>query len=387
MGKVIKRDGTVDTWNNKKIYSAIFSAAISAGKDEYTAHNISEEAVSKIPMKFINRETCTVEEVQDSVERYLMASKWKDIAKRYIEYRHDRDKARENGSELNKALEGFLSGEDETYTRENANKAATKINTHRDLIAGIISKHTAKRILPDHVINSINMGELHMHDLDYILSEGMTNCGVYDFPYMLANGVKLGDVDIETPKNVQTAANVMCQILCDISGLTYGGQSIHEFDKVLQPYVLKTMEKLESEKEEWGLPDEWVDKKLHKMVYDACQTFLYQSTTCTSQNGQGSFCSISLSLSTDPICKLVKEEYLKCHMKGLGAKHKTPIFPKVLYFAESGVNLNEGDPNYDEFQLAIKCSTKRMYPDYISAINNRAMTGGSENVISPMGKL
>lgn len=385
--KVIKRDNTVVDFDHHRIENAITQAA-SRSKEELDIKGLTCAVLNTLHHKINSKDLSdhvSVEEIQDVIIDLLINFKMNETAKEFISYRRERSLAREQKNDLTQALNGFLDETDDTYRKENANKAATELSTHRDLIAGIVSKQIAKHILPRHVVESIERGELHVHDLDYILSRGITNCGVYDFPYMLAHGVKLGDVDIESPKNVQTAANVMCQILCKISGVTYGGQSVHEFDQVLRPYVLKTKAKLEMEQKEWGLPDEWLDQKLHKAVYDACQTFLYQSTTCTSPNGQASFCSISLSLAVDPICKLVKEEYLKCHMNGLGAKHKTPIFPKVLYFAENGVNLNEGDPNYDEFQLAIKCSTERMYPDYISAVNNRRMTGGSENVISPMG--
>lgn len=386
MTKVVKRDGREVEWDSRLIFNAVNKAAKAAGMLDQDAHSCAEVTRSKV-VSHIKKEKVSVDEIQDMVEKSLMGSKWKNVAKEYIQFRHDRDMVREDSSDLYKSLSGFLSGTDETYARENANKSATELNTHRDLIAGIVSKHSAKKILPKEVVDSVEKGEIHVHDADYILSKGITNCGVYDFANMLKYGVTLGDVDIEQPKNVQTAANVMCQILCKISGLTYGGQSVHEFDKVLQPYALKTKHKLEEEQKKWGLPDKWLNGKLRKVIYDACQTFLYQSSTCTSPNGQSSFCSISLSLSTDPICKIIKEEYLKCHMDGLGKDHKTPIFPKVLYFVENGTNLQDNDPNHEEFNLALKCSTKRMYPDYISAVNNRKMTGGSQNVISPMGKL
>lgn len=382
---VVKRDGRNDPFTGKRIFDAVFKAAVDTGYLEQEAHNIADQTTFKTLPKFEGRETVTVSEIQDGVENVLMGSKYKDIARHYIEYRHDRDTIREGKSKLYSDIDNFLTGTDETYTKENANKSASELVSHRDLIAGIVSKHLAQATLPKDIMKLHNDGGLHVHDLDYFISRGIHNCGVYDFEYMLANGVKLGDIEIETPKSIGTAANVSCQIFSKISGSSYGGQSMAEFDKVMRPYAIRTLEKLQRDQQKYGTSDLFVKDKFRKAIYDACQTLLYQVQTVTGNNGQASFCTISLSLSTDPICKLIKEEYLKCHMNGIGPHHRTPIFPKVIYFVEDGVNLNEGDPNYDEFQLALQCSSKRMYPDYIMAPNNRAMTGGSEEVITPMG--
>ena len=160
-----------------------------------------------------------------------------------------------------------------------------------------------------------------------------------------------------------------------------------EFDKVMKPYALRSKTKLQEVQSKYDLPDDFVNESLYKAIYDACQTFIYQIQTVTSSNGQSAFTSISLSLSEEPMCKLIKKAYLNCHMQGIGKDHRIPIFPKVLYFVEDGINLNKGNPNYEEFQLALKCSSKMSYPDFIMAPNNRKMTGGSENVVTPMGRL
>lgn len=389
--KVLKRDGSVVDFCQDHLYGAITNAAKSAGNTEEDSAKISIEVGDKVLVKILNTASrgvdLSVATIQDMVEKTLMASKYKDVARAYVEYRHDRDKYREENGELYKALQGFLDKSDDTYTRENSNKDSEIISTHRDLIAGIVSKQYSKIILPKRVQENHSKGRVHMHDTDYLISAGMHNCGVYDFESTLATGFKMGDIDIEPPKSVYTAANIIIQGLSSISGNSYGGQSIHELDELLKPYVLKSLDKLKAKQEKYNLSEEFIDDTLRKEIYDACQLIIYQVQTVSSPNGQASFFSMSLSLSTDPINKMIKEEYLKCHMEGIGPKKKTPIFPKVLYFVEDGVNLNEGDPNYDEFQLALECSSKRMYPDYIMAPNNRKMTGGSEKLITPMGQL
>ena len=378
--QVIKRDGVIAQFDNNRIYLAIQKAANAASQ---TIENI-EDLVSKIISKFEGKEQVTVEDIQSAVEHTLLVSKYKETAKKYIEYRHERDLARQSKSKLVKDVEGFLSQSSDEFTKENANKAAGIVATHRDLLAGILSKNYAAQILPKDVYEAHKIGKIHMHDLDYIVTPSITNCGVYNFNDMLENGYSMNSAELSPPNSVGIATTQLSQVFSQISGATYGGQSCHKYDELLRPFVVKSLDKLKQEAEEYSLPDEWVWKKIRKEIYDAHQTFIYQISTISGPNGQSAFASISLSLSTDPLCKMIKEEYLKCHMAGLGKKGRTPIFPKVIYFLEEGVNLNEGDPNFEEFQLALKCSAKRMYPDYIMAHNNKRMTGASD-VISNMG--
>ncbi len=375
---IVKRDGTLSSFCEDKIAEAIYAASVDA-KEVVDVDLLVQKVVGKL------KGDVSVEDVQDAVTKVLLASRYKKTGEKFVWYRAERDMVREGKSPIIEDISNFLDGSDETHAKENSNKSAEQIVSHRDLIAGILSKHMMKTILDEDVYEAHKKGAIHSHDGDYLISKGIHNCGVYDFEYMLANGVKLGDVEVETPKSVGTAANVSCQIFSKISGSSYGGQSMHEFDQVMKPYVEKSLQKIRELQAEYNLPESYVEKTIRKDIYDACQTFIYQIQTVTSNNGQSSFAAISLSLSTDPICKMVKEEYLRCHMQGIGKNHKVPIFPKVLYFVEEGVNLNKGDANYEEFQLALECSSKMYYPDYIMSPNNREMTGGSKNTITSMG--
>jgi len=132
---------------------------------------------------------------------------------------------------------------------------------------------------------------------------------------------------------------------------------------------------------------EYVKEKLEKEVYDAMQSLLYQINTLTTSNGQSPFITISLGLDTSYYGRMITEQYLKVHLEGIGENKATPVFPKVVFFLEDGINLKEGDANYDLKKLAIQCSTKRIYPDYISVPKNKEITGVSENAmpVTPMG--
>lgn len=376
---VIKRDGLEKSFDIVCIEEAIKKAASAASKEI----NDFDEIISKITNK-LNKEKMTVEEIQDVIEHTLMVSKYKDVAKKFIEYRHERDLARQSKSKIIRDVEGFLSQSSDEFVKENANKDASIVPTHRDLLAGILSKNYAEQILPKEVLLHHKLGAIHMHDQDYLITPSVHNCGVYNFNDMLENGFHLNDTKLESPKSIGTATTQLSQIFSQISGASYGGQSCHKYDELLKPYAERSLKKLQEEAKEYNLPDEWVWKKLRKEIYDAHQTFIYQITTISGPSGQSAFCTISLSMSTDPICKIIKEEYLKCHMRGLGKEGRTPVFPKVLYFVEKGVNLDEGDPNHDEMLLALECSTKRYYPDLIFAPNNRQMTK-ADDVITAMG--
>lgn len=381
--KIIKRDGRTEQFDERKVYNAVYQAALANSSLSITAEHLAGQVTEHIT-KNLN-ENKSVSNVQKMIEDFLMSNpKTYDIARTYIEYRHDRDKVREANSKLYLDIEGFLEQSSDEFTKENANKPSEIVCTHRDLLAGILSKNYAEKILPPVVVKYHKLGAIHMHDLDYLITPSIHNCGVYNFQDMLENGFHLGDAKIESPKSIGTATTLLSQICSAISGSSYGGQSVHEYDKLLRPYAEKSLSKLRKEAEEYSLPDSWVKDKLRKEIFDAHQTFIYQISTICGSSGQSAFASISLSLSEDPLCKLIKEEYLKCHMEGLGKDGRTSIFPKVLYFVEKGINLEKEDPNYEEFKLALKCSALRMYPDYIMAPNNRKMTGANE-VISPMG--
>ena len=378
---VIKRDGRKEEWNSKKIEYAVSCAANEVGEDIDNISSLSDKILSK----FQEQEEVPVASVHTAVENTLMASRYKKTARAYIEKRSQRDREREAGGKLFQDIDSFINQTSDEFIKENANKAATVVSTHRDLLAGIVSKHLAvTQILPKDVAEYHKAGRIHVHDLDYILSP-LTNCLLVNYEDMLEHGFKIGDAQLEKPKSIGTACTILTQVSAAVASSCYGGQTAPTLDSGLKQYVEASYGKLKEQQRKWNLPDEWVDETIRKEVHDAMQTMLYQIQTLTTTNGQAAFQSITFGLDTSKFGRMITEEYLKVHMSGVGKDHLTPVFPKVIFFLEEGVNMNPGDPNYDLKQLAIKCSAERIYPDYCSVPKNREITGVKNAPISSMG--
>lgn len=380
--KVLKRDGSTEEFNENKLRTAIKLSAASAGEVLNAAD--LDVIVNRIQDK-LHDEVLQIENIQTVVENVLMASKYKNIARSYIQYRHDRDKIREGKSKLFEDINSFLEQRNKDLTNENANKDAKCVNTHRDLLAGILSKHTAiNQILPEHIAKWHQEGYGHFHDLDYLISP-LTNCCLINYRDMLENGFKIGNASIEKPKSFSVACTVITQIVQAVSSSQYGGQSLAHIDYGLEPYVEASYNKLLEQQKEFELSDEYINKVLEKEVYDGCQTLLYQINSLISVSGQCPFVTISLGLNTSWFGKLITKSYLEVHKKGLGKDGITPIFPKVIFFLEEGTNMKTEDPNYDMKVLAMETAAKRIYPDFISVPLNRKVTGSTAEPVTSMG--
>ena len=277
-------------------------------------------------------------------------------------------------------------GYENELTKENANKCAEVFPTRRDLIAGAISKLLAKDVVPSHVLAAHHSGDIHYHDLDYAPAMPMTNCCLVDLREMFRGGFKLGTAQIESPKSIGVAAAVMCQIVAQVASHQYGGTTIANIDQVLAPYVTKSYEKhvQDALKYDIRIPSSYAREKTEKDVMDAMQSAEYEVNTMFSSNGQSPFITFTFGMGTSWEERLIQKAILKNRIRGLGRDGITPVFPKLVMFLEEGINMKPSDPNYDIKQLAIECSTKRIYPDFISAKNNRIITGSSVPV-SPMG--
>lgn len=289
--------------------------------------------------------------------------------------------------QLKKDVIGFIEGTEEKYTRENSNKASSVVTTHRDLLAGILSKHLVlEEWLPEHLSKMHKEGVIHVHDTDYAISN-LTNCSLPNYPDMLENGWRVGDAQIESPQSIGVASTVLTQIVQAVACSQYGGQSLAHIDRYLSPYVARSYAKLKQKQEQYNLPEEYVEAEIRKEVKDAMQAMLYQINSLCTTNGQAAFVSISFGLDTSRFGRMITEEYLKVHMEGLGKNKTVPVFPKVLFFLQDGINMKEGDPNYDLKKLSIKCSSMCMYPDYLSVPKVKEQTGITEDAVTPMGKL
>lgn len=289
-----------------------------------------------------------------------------------------------NKSKLYNDINNFLNQSNSELLNENANKDAKIVNTHRDLLAGILSKHYSEDILPSKLLDWHNEGYGHIHDLDYFISP-LTNCSLINYTDMLQNGFKLGNAQIGTPNSIGVACTILTQIVLAVSSSQYGGQTLAHIDFGLEPYVKKSYDKLKGLQKKYNTSDDFVEDLLKKEVYDAMQALLYQVNTITSSNGQTPFITITFGLNTSKFGKMITDSYLKVHEEGLGVEKSTPVFPKVVFFLEDGVNLKDGDPNYDLKEQAIKTAAKRIYPDFISVPLNKKVTQSKSTPVSPMG--
>lgn len=377
--KVEKRDGKTVDFDQEKIRNAVYKAG-------GTMTDADSAIMLVLRSQIRNGKAMKISQIQELVEESLMKTN-PTVARAYIEYRHDRDIAREQNGKLFRDIKGLMTLSNKELTNENANKDSRVFPTKRDLLAGIVSKHMARNhILPKHIVAAHDSGDIHYHDLDYSPFTPYTNCCLVDLKGMLANGFKMGNADIEPPKSIGVATALMAQITAQIASHQYGGTTFANVDLVLAPYVEKTFAKhvRDARKYQVALVKDYAISKTEKDVFDAFQSYEYEVNTLHTANGQTPFVTITFGTGTGMFERMIQKAILKNRIRGLGKQGITPVFPKLVMFMEKGVNMNPGDRNYDVKQLALECASKRMYPDIISSANNRLITGSSVPV-SPMG--
>jgi anaerobic ribonucleoside-triphosphate reductase len=378
---VIKRDGSQVPFNSLRIAEAILKASGAARCKDVDAFAIAGEVESLLQ----GQDEVDIHHIQDAVEDSLMKSGHHELARVYIEYRHDRDLARERKSHLNSEIYGLIEQSNASLLNENANKDSKVIPTQRDLLAGIVAKHYAKSyILPRDVVRAHDKGELHYHDLDYAPFFPMFNCMLIDIKGMFENGFKMGNAEIEEPKSISTATAVTAQIIAQVASHIYGGTTINGIDTILAPYVAISYKKHLEIAEEWGItePQTYATQQTEKECYNAFQSLEYEVNTLHTANGQTPFVTFGFGLGTSWESRLIQESILKIRIAGLGKNRKTAIFPKLVFAIKDGVNHKASDPNYDIKQLALNCASKRMYPDILNYEKVVEVTGSFK---TPMG--
>ena len=383
---VEKRDGRRVIFDVDKIDKALHKAAEKVMDVtplvEKRLNTLVERIVEEIHSRF--PQGVKIYEIQNIVEHELLEAKEYALAEEYITYRTQRDFERSKATDINFSIHKLLN-KDQAVVNENANKDSDVFNTQRDLTAGIVGKSIGLQMLPKHVANAHQKGDIHYHDLDYSPYTPMTNCCLIDFKGMLKNGFKIGNAEVESPKSIQTATAQISQIIANVASSQYGGCSADRIDEVLAPYAEKNYQKHLKDAEEWVLSDkreEYAWKKTQKDIYDAMQSLEYEINTLFTSNGQTPFTSLGFGLGTNRFEREIQKAILNIRIKGLGSEHRTAIFPKLIFTLKRGLNLEEGSPNYDIKQLALECATKRMYPDVLSYDKIIELTGSFK---VPMG--
>lgn len=382
---VLKRDGTTASFDIMKVAVACQKAASAAQLPNPNAVALSVASEVEALCRQHAQDFLDIPTIQQYVEDALMRSH-PEVARHYIEYRHDRDIIRVRGSVLHAQLMGLVDKTDEEAVTENANKDANVFPVMRDLMAGIVSKQFASNFLTKDVLQAHNSGDLHFHDMDYSPFLPFTNCCLVDLQGMLGQGFHLGNAGIESPKSVGVACAVTAQIIAQVASHQYGGTTIPNIDQTLAPYVQKSYEKNLEVARQYNIanPEQFARERTEKETYDGIQGCEYEINTLFSSNGQQPFVTFSFGMGRSWQERSVQRAILQVRIKGMGKEGITPVFPKLVFFIEEGLNLKPEDPNYDIKQLALECASKRMYPDIISARLNRELTGSSVPV-SPMG--
>ena len=388
---VIKRDGQEVNYNRSKIIVAIGKANEEVPEEERVSDEEIEEIVSYVETR--KRKRILVEDIQDIIEQKLMALGKYDLAKRYIVYRYTRELVR-RANTTDDSILSLIKNSNKEVMEENSNKNATAASTQRDLIAGEVSKDLTKRLLlPEKIAKAHEDGILHFHDADYFV-QPIFNCCLINIQDMLDNGTVMNGKLIESPKSFQVACTVMTQIISAVASSQYGGQSVDL--KHLGKYLRKSHDKYEKAyRAHFG--DEFDDETIEKLVQDrlkdelksGVQTIQYQINTLMTTNGQSPFVTLFLNLGEKNEYieenAMIVEEILRQRLEGIKNEkgvYVTPAFPKLIYVLDENNCLKGGKYDYIT-KLAVKCSAKRMYPDYISAKKMRENYEG--NVFSCMG--
>lgn len=389
--KIVKRDGRIVEYDRDKIKTAILKANNDVSEEDMA----SDKEIDKI-IKYIEglkKKRLLVEDIQDIIEKKLVEANKYELSKAYMLYRYERELIRKANT-TDESILTLIKNSNKELMEENSNKNAVVVSTQRDLIAGEVSKDLTKRILlPEKIRKAHDEGTLHFHDADYFL-QPIFNCCLINIKDMLDNGTVMNGKMIESPKSFQVACTVLTQIIAAVASSQYGGQSVdikhlgkylkRSEDKFRKKYTEKYKGKITKKEIE-----ELVSDRLKEELASGVQTIQYQINTLMTTNGQSPFVTIFMFLDKDDpyidYTAMIIEEILKQRYMGIKNEkgvYVTPAFPKLIYVLDENNNLSGGKYDYLT-HLAVKCSSKRLYPDYISAKKMRENYEG--NVFSPMG--
>ncbi len=390
--KIIKRNGSEEIFDNRKIVRAVTKADIKAENRSLTDAQIEDIAeFVEFKCNKLNR-AVSVEEIQDMVENQIMATGAFDLARRYVRYRYKRSLVRKANTTDNRIL-SLIECNNEDVKQENSNKNPAVNSVQRDYMAGEVSRDLTQRmLLPEDIVEADKQGIIHFHDSDYY-AQHMHNCDLVNLEDMLQNGTVISGTMIEKPHSFSTACNIATQIIAQVASNQYGGQSISLAH--LAPFVQVSRDKIRAEVEEemrtigFDCPAEQlnaiVEGRLKKEITKGVQTIEYQVITLMTTNGQAPFLTVFMYLNEAKSeaekkdLAMIIEETLKQRYQGVkneAGVWVTPAFPKLIYVLEED-NVEEGTPYYYLTELAAKCTAKRLVPDYISEKKMKELKEGN----------
>ncbi|EKU93677.1 Anaerobic ribonucleoside-triphosphate reductase [Alloiococcus otitis] len=382
---VNKRDGRQQAFDFDKFYhsySQAYQASQESG-DQVSSADFQDYFLQLF--KDLPGDQIQAAKLYQLMEDYLEDSQQTDCLEAFQSIRRKKVDHFKKQRDINQRINTLLD-RDQDVVHENANKDSNVFNTQRDLTAGIVAKATGLKMLPDHVANAHEKGEIHYHDLDYSPYSSMSNCCLIDFKSMFEEGFYIGNAEVETPKSIQTATAQTAQIIANVASSQYGGCTFDRADQVLAPYAEKNYQKHLAVAQKWiEDPDKqkaFAKERTKKDIYDAMQSLEYEINTLYTSQGQTPFTTVGFGLGQSWFEREIQKAILQVRIKGLGREERTAIFPKLIFTIKEGLNRKPDDPNYDVKELALECSTKRMYPDIINYDKIIELTGSFK---APMG--
>ena len=384
---VVKRDGRIVGFNEEKIASAIRRAMLQTelGEDDKLINKITNRIACN------GKQQMTVEEIQDCVEKELMKSPRKEVARAYISYRDKRSVARQ--AKTRDVFTEIIEAKSNDITRENANMNA-------DTPAGMMMKfasETTKPFVDDYLLSpevkeAVKNGYLHIHDKDYYPTKSLT-CVQHPLDKILTYGFNAGHGESRPAKRIETASILGCISMETAQNEMHGGQAIPAFDFYLAPYVrasykeeVKVLENFSGEdlSDLYDAEiDDFVKKPLDNLsgkdrakqhainrtvnrVHQSMEAFIHNMNTIHSRGGnQVVFSSINYGTDTSAEGRCIIRELLISTYEGVG-NGSTAIFPIQIWKKKRGVNYLPEDRNYDLYQLACKVTAKRFFPNYLN---------------------
>ena len=388
--QIEKRDGTLVPYDNNKIILAIEKAMNEVDGMIYehdTAKDIAYEIEKKIKS---NSSPVSVEVIQDWVEDYLMRSERRDVARAYIRYRYKKEVARHQSNEFIDAIREKLEGKD--ICNQNANVDERSFGGRQGEASSLVNKKLALDYLVSETTRKNHLENMiYIHDLDsyYV---GSHNCLSIPFDDLLANGFNTRQTDVRPASSVNTAFQLVAVIFQIQSLQQFGGVSATHLDWTMVPYVRKSFAKhfrdgliyLQKDRDqaamvpkELSFNDKQANDERNELAYNyamdmterevhqAVEGMYHNLNTLQSRSGnQLPFTSINYGTCTLPEGRMITKALLEVSLEGLGKLHRTSIFPCGIFQCMKGVNRKPGDPNYDLYQLALKSTAQRLYPNY-----------------------
>lgn len=384
---VVKRDGRKAMFDASKIEGAVLKAFMEVD-GEITSYAKSKAKEIAAHIAGYEDDELEVEVIQDVVENKLMASNRKDVARAYVIYRNDRNRARERNSEMTREIGRRL--EAATVDNQNANVDEKSFGGRIGSVSSAVMKEYAlNHCMSEMSRNNHLNNEVYIHDLDHY-AVGDHNCLSIPFDDLLANGFNTRQTDVRPAQSVSTAFQLVAVIFQLQSLQQFGGVSATHIDWTMVPYVRKSFYKHYADGVKYfcgcelsndfnnQMPIDSEDYKVYspkaygyamdmtrKEIHQAAEAMLHNLNTLQSRSGnQLPFTSINYGTCTLIEGRMVTEELLNASIGGIGKLHKTSIFPCSIFQMMKGVNREPGDPNYDLYKLALKSTAQRLYPNY-----------------------